>query len=57
MERLQTCLGIGPVISQGLVSLVPELGKLSRSQISCLMGVAPPPRNVESSFGKKRMGH
>jgi len=39
--RLQTVPGVGPVLAQMLLALLPELGRLSRRQIASLVGVAP----------------
>lgn len=41
VEQLQTVPGVGPVLSQTLLALLPELGKLSRRAIASLVGVAP----------------
>jgi transposase len=49
---LQTFKGVGKVISQVLVSELPELGQLNRSEISRLVGVAP----INQDSGKKS-GH
>lgn len=39
--QLQSVPGVGPVLSQTLLSMLPELGKLSRRAIASLVGVAP----------------
>lgn len=49
---LQTFKGVGKVVSQVLVSEVPELGQLNRAEISRLIGVAP----INQDSGKKS-GH
>lgn len=49
-ECLETFKGVGSIVSVGLVSGLPELGALNRSQIAALVGVAP--KNYDS--GKKR---
>lgn len=49
---LQTFKGVGKVVSQVLVSELPELGQLSRAEISRLVGVAP----INKDSGKKS-GH
>jgi transposase len=41
VRQLQTVPGVGPVLSQTLLALLPELGKLSRRAIASLVGVAP----------------
>jgi transposase len=40
-RRLQTVPGVGPVLSQTLIALLPELGSLSRRAVASLAGVAP----------------
>jgi transposase len=40
-RRLQSVPGVGPVLAQTLIGLLPELGKLSRQAIASLVGVAP----------------
>ncbi len=40
-QRLRTVPGVGPVLVQTLIALVPELGRLSRRAIASLIGVAP----------------
>jgi transposase len=49
LKQLQTFTGVGKEVSQTLLIDLPELGQLSRSKISRLVGVAP--RNKDS--GKK----
>ncbi len=39
--RLRSVPGVGPVLAQTLIALLPELGQLSRHAIACLVGVAP----------------
>jgi transposase len=41
VRQLQTVPGVGPVLSQTLLAMLPELGKLSRRAIASLAGVAP----------------
>ena len=36
-----SCKGLGPVFQASILSLLPELGQLSRRQIAKLVGVAP----------------
>ena len=38
---LETIPGIGPITSQDLLALMPELGRLTRRQVASLAGVAP----------------
>jgi transposase len=52
INLLQTFKGVGKVVSQVLVSEVPELGQLNRAEISRLIGVAP----INQDSGKKS-GH
>jgi transposase len=52
-KRVQTFPGIGKVIAYGLVCSLPELGKLSRQAIACLVGVAPRNRDSGSKSGKR----
>lgn len=40
-ERVRTVPGVGPVLAQTLIALLPELGRLSRRAIASLVGVAP----------------
>jgi transposase len=40
-RRLQTVPGVGPVLAQTLIALLPELGTLSRHAVASLAGVAP----------------
>jgi transposase len=41
VDQLLTVPGVGPVLSQTLLAMLPELGKLSRRAIASLVGVAP----------------
>lgn len=40
-RRLQTVPGVGAVLSQTLITLLPELGQISNKEIAALVGVAP----------------
>ena len=40
-QRMRTVPGVGPVLAQTLIALLPELGRLSRRAIASLVGVAP----------------
>lgn len=40
-KRLRTVPGVGPVLAQTLVALMPELGRLSRQAVAALAGLAP----------------
>lgn len=55
-RRLRTISGLGPVTSATLVSELPELGKLSRTKISRLVGVAPINRDSGTMRGKRTIG-
>lgn len=55
VKRLLTFKGVGPAIANGLVCLVPELGKLSRSQIAAIIGVAPKNHDSGKKCGKRRI--
>lgn len=43
--RLQTVLGIAPVVAATLIAEMPELGALDRRRIAALAGLAPVPRD------------
>ena len=49
-RRLRTVPGVGPVVSQTLIALLPELGQLSRRMIASLVGLAP----YDDDSGKRR---
>jgi transposase len=51
---LQTMKGVGPIVSATLVARLPELGRLGRSQIAKLVGVAPLARDSGKTRGKRR---
>ncbi len=40
-KQLRSVPGVGPVLAQTLIALLPELGRLTRRQIASLVGVAP----------------
>ena len=40
-QRLRKVPGVGPVLAQTLIALLPELGQVSRRAIASLVGVAP----------------
>lgn len=52
-EVLQSCPGVGPVLSVCLLSNLPELGKLNRKQIAALAGVAPFNRDSGKMRGRR----
>ncbi len=53
---LETIPGVGKEISSIIVTDLPELGKLSREQISNLVGVAPQTRDSGKKQGYRRIG-
>lgn len=53
INLLQTFKGVGKVVSQVLVADVPELGQLTRSEISRLIGVAPMNRDSGKKAGHR----
>ena len=54
---LQTIDGIGRVVSNELIALLPELGELSRRQVASLVGVAPISNDSGKYNGYRRIGH
>lgn len=53
VDLLSGVPGIGPVTTMCMVASLPELGKLSRQQISALVGVAPLNRDSGKFIGKR----
>ena len=53
LARLQSVPGIGPRIATTLVVLLPELGALTRAQITALVGVAPFARDSGAKRGRR----
>ena len=49
--------GIGDIIANELLVLLPELGQLSRRTIASLVGVAPIPKDSGKYKGYRRTGH
>ncbi len=47
--------GIGPVVSRTLLADLPELGRLNRTQIAALVGVAPLARDSGTLWGQRRV--
>jgi len=45
--------GIGPVVANAMIALMPELGQLARRQVASLAGLAPHPRD-SGSYNAKR---
>lgn len=55
VELLTTVPGIGPVTTMSIVAGLPELGRLTRQQVSALVGVAPMNRDSGGFSGKRRI--
>lgn len=53
-ELLNTIPGVGKVVTQTLISDLPELGKLSNAEISSLVGVAPINRDSGTQRGYRK---
>jgi transposase len=54
---LQTVEGIGRIVSNELIALLPELGELNRRQIASLVGVAPISNDSGKYSGYRHTGH
>jgi len=52
---LRSMPGVGPVVSAGLLALVPELGRLSAAKVAALLGVAPFDDDSGDRRGKRRI--
>ena len=52
-EIIQSCKGIGPVTAAVLLSELPELGSINRSEIAKLVGVAPIANDSGRKHGKR----
>ena len=52
---LRAAKGMGPIFQATSLSLLPELGRLSRQQIAKLVGVAPMNRDSGQTTGKRRI--
>lgn len=50
---LRTVPGVGPILAATLLAQLPELGRLNRKQIACLVGVAPMNRDSGAFKGKR----
>lgn len=53
-KRIQEIQGVGFITSVSVVTLLPELGKLSSREIAALVGVAPFNRDSGQKIGKRR---
>jgi len=56
-QVLMTVPGIGPIIANNLLILLPELGALNRREIASLTGLAPIARDSGQLKGYRRTGH
>lgn len=56
-EALKTIAGIGDIIANDLVVLLPELGRLNRRQIAALSGLAPQAKDSGQFMGYRATGH
>ena len=56
IEILQSVKGIGPVTISTLIAGLPELGRINRSEIAKLVGVAPINRDSGKKSGKRFIG-
>lgn len=54
---LRTIPGIGPIIANELITLLPELGKLNRREIAALVGLAPLANDSGQFRGYRRTSH
>jgi transposase len=56
-EMLKTINGIGNVVANELLVLMPELGKMSRREVASLAGLAPIAKDSGKSVGYRRTGY
>lgn len=54
---LMTIPGVGKIVSQELISLMPELGTLNRKQAACLAGLAPRSNDSGKHKGYRSTGY
>ena len=52
---LRSARGIGPIASATLIAALPELGRLTRREISALVGVAPIANDSGIAHGRRRI--
>lgn len=52
-RRLRDIPGVGPVVAQTLIALLPELGQLNRRQAASLAGLAPHPDKSGKRDGRR----
>lgn len=55
LQLLKSVPGVGEVTATTLIAELPELGKLSRGQIACLVGVAPLNRDSGNQRGERHI--
>jgi transposase len=56
-DILKTIPGIGDIVAQELLALMPELGMMTRRQVASLAGVAPRANDSGKSQGYRRTAH
>jgi transposase len=56
-QRLRDIPGVGPVVAQTLLALLPELGQINRRQASSLAGLAPHPDRSGRRDGRRTTNH
>ena len=56
-ETLKTIPGIGEIVANDLIALLPELGECNRRQIASLTGVAPRANESGKFVGYRSTGH
>lgn len=52
-DLLETCKGIGPINARTLIAKLPELGKVDRQTIGCLVGLVPFNKDSGRMRGKR----
>lgn|SRR5208283_201628 len=52
-KLLRTFKGVGPVVSRIVLAKLPELGKLDRQEVACLVGLAPLNKDSGKMRGKR----
>jgi len=54
-RQLRTVPGVGPVLAQSLLAMLPELGKLPRRAIAALVGLAPYDHDSGARHGERHI--
>jgi transposase len=54
-RRLRTAPGIGPAIAAILIACLPELGRIDRRQLACLVGLAPHASDSGQRRGRRKV--